>query len=377
MIFASKGDAEARIRRRCVNSGHISLFRSADYLPSVPDMIRLINSYAPELAFIEVYDRDEALKTMKALHEAFPTVAFLGFADVWLHEPVLKTNGCDLRVIPTTLTLEAFKESVLNAVKAATVPAPDNVLVFVPAKAGNGASTVALNVAGALANKCGTSTILIEADLHSGPAGMYLNLNSTHSVVDALEESHRLDSVWTKWAIPLQDLTILPAYNIRGAIPQPPPWAYRRLISFAKQRYEHVIFDLPEVVNSATEVIVNSAQFVYVVCTPEVPSLILARKRFTELLERGVPADRLKIVLNRFSKHGPKPAAIEEILGLPIERLIPNDYKSLWEANLEKRLVADNCILAREFEHFACSLSGKAGLNIKAGRKLFGLFPAA
>jgi pilus assembly protein CpaE len=340
-------------------------------------MVRLINSYAPEVVLIEFQDREDALKTEETLRIGCPKVALLGFAGNWQGEALLRAPGRYIRVISPSIGLEEFKEVLTSSVTQARTAVPDNVIAFIPAKAGSGASTVALNVTGALATKCVKSTILIESDLHSGPAGMYLNLNPEHSVVDALNQSHILDEHWADLITPVQNFAILPACNIRGPVPQISSWAYRRLITYTQHRYEYVVFDLPEVVNPATEPIVTSARTVYVVCTPEVPSLMLARKRTAALMERGVPEDRLQIVLNRYSKDGPEPSAIAEILGFPIAHLIPNDYKSLWQANLKRRLVDERSVAGMAFESFARSLCGQEVANAKPARKLFGLFPAA
>ena len=376
MIFAANGDLSSRIQRRCINSGDFNLFHTPDYRPSAPDMVRLINSYNPELVFVEFHDREEAFRFESTIHSSCPNVAILGFADNWETERIIKTSGRYLAVIPTVIAPEDFERQVEGAMNAVQNPGPDNVIVFIPSKAGSGASTVALNVSGALANKCGKSTILIEADLHSGPAGMYLNLDPKHTVVEALEESHHLEGCWNDLITPVQNFAILPAYHTKSSVPQACPWAYRRLLRFTRFRYEHVIFDLPEVVNHATEAIVSSAKTVYVVCTPEVPSLMLARKRCAGLIDRGVPEDRLKIVLNRHSKNGPDPSAIAGILGYPIAQTIPNDYKSLWEANLKRRLVADKTLAGRAYEAFAWTLAGPAD-GTKPGRKPVGLFSAA
>ena len=104
---------------------------------------------------------------------------------------------------------------------------------------------------------------------------------------------------------------------------------------------------------------------------------MLARKRCAGLLARGVPEDRLKIVLNRYSKSGPDSSSVAEILGFPVAQLIPNDYKSLWEANLKRCLVADKSIVGRAYESFARSLAAPPEANAKPARKLFGLFSAA
>jgi len=374
IIFAVSAEAQARIQRRCVNLGDIKVYPSSDCRLSAPDMIRLINSYSPELALIEFYDRDDALKTEEILRASHPNLAIVGFANNWHYETLIKTPGRYLQILPATIALEEMRAAIVDAVTLAKTPGPDNVIVFLPAKAGSGASTIALNVTGALANKCAKNTILIEADLHSGPAGMYLDLKPTQSVVDALEQSHRLDSCWNDLITPVENFAVLPASNIRGIIPQPSAWEYRRLVMYARHHYEFVVFDLPEVVNQATEVVVTSAKAVYVVCTPEVPSLKLARKRCAGLIDRGVPEDRVKIILNRYSQKGPEPAAIEDILGYPIGRLIPNDYKSLWEANLNRRLVDGRTVVGKAIESFAWSLTGKQVEPVKSGRKFFDLF---
>jgi Flp pilus assembly CpaE family ATPase len=375
MIFASNPDIIARIHRRCVTSGHIDLYRSPDYRPSPPDMVRMINSFSPETVLVEVYDPDDALKVAEVIHQARPNLAILGIADNWPHEPILKTSSGHLRIVPSNLSLEGFQEAILSVLNSARPSGPDNIIVFLPAKAGSGASTVALNVTGALANKCGKSSILIEADLHSGPAAMYLNLKPAHSVLDALSESHNLDAGWNSLITPVGKFAILPACSVRGNVPMPSPWAYRRLIAFTRHRYDFVVFDLPEVVNIATEAIVTSAKMVYVVCTPEVPSLTLARKRAAGLIQRGVREDRVQVVLNRYAKDGPDPAAIAEILGYPIGQVIPNDYSSLWDANIQRCLVSDRSAVGCSFEEFAWNLTGRP-VTTKP-RRLFGLFPAA
>ena len=376
MIFASNAGALNRIQRRCVSMGDLNVFRSPEYRPSPPDMVRMINSYGPELALIEFYDPDDARKVEEVVHASCPNLAIVGFADNWRHESLVRTTGGYLRVVSANLEQQAFEQAILGAVTAAKTPGPENVIVFMPAKAGSGASTVALNVAGALANKCARSTILIEADLHSGPAGMYLNLDPKHSIIDALMESDKLDDRWIDLITPVGAFSILPACNIREPVPETSPWAYRRLIAYTRPRYEFVIFDLPEVVDHATEAIVTSARTVYVVCTPEVPSLKLARKRCAGLIDRGVPEDRVQVVLNRSTKDGPDSAAIAEILGYRIAQVIPNDYRSLWDANLHRRLVDDKSIVGRAFESFAWSLTGRPEFA-KPGKRLFGLFPAA
>jgi len=378
MIFPSSADGRSRIEELCAGWSELLVLPTPLGRPSDPEMIRMINSERPELALVELRDKEDALSVAETLNASCPSVAVLGFSTDWQHETLVRTGNGYQRVISTDkLDAKGFVEAALGAVAATKGTGPDNLIVFMPSKAGSGASTIALNVTAALANECTKSAILMEADLHSGPAGMYLNLNSTRTVIDALTESRRLDEKWNELITPVGNFGILPSCNVTEPFPEPSPWAYQRLLAYVKPRYEYVIFDLPEVVTRATEAIVTRAKTVYVVCMPEVSSLMLGRKRCAGLIERGVSPDRVQVILNRYSKDSPEPAAVAEILGYPVTQVIPNDYKSLWEANLKRQLVDEKSEVGKAFASFSWSLTGRPPEPVKPIRKLFGLLPSA
>lgn len=376
MIFAADADALARIQRRCAGASFIKLFQVSAERPSLNDMLRLIRAYHPELVLIEFQDRADALSTEATLRAELPKLGILGFADSWQYEPILRTVRGHLRVVSASVAFEEFQECVLDAMEVVQSGLPDNMTVFLPSKAGSGASTVALNVAGAIADSCGKSAVLIEADLHSGPASMYVKVNSKHSVLDALQESGWLDSYWSELSVQDSNVAILPATKLPASSSQlPSQWEYRRLTSVARSRFDHVIFDLPEVVNPATEAVVLKARTVFIVCTPEVPSLTLARRRRSTLTSLGLPEERLKIVLNRCTKNGPELSAVEEIIGRKIDETIPNDYQAVWSANLRQQLVDPKTPPGRAFASFAGRLTGAPSASRQ--RKFFGIFGSA
>ena len=62
----------------------------------------------------------------------------------------------------------------------------DSVFAFLPAKAGSGATTIAVNTSLALSRLPDTNVLLMDLDLNSGLAGFMLLLNqTTYSIVDA------------------------------------------------------------------------------------------------------------------------------------------------------------------------------------------------
>ena len=73
-------------------------------------------------------------------------------------------------------------------------PVAGEVFVFIGAKGGVGTTTAAVNIATAL-SKIGT-TLLIDLHLAGGDAALFLGADPHFSVMDALENTHRLDAAF-------------------------------------------------------------------------------------------------------------------------------------------------------------------------------------
>jgi pilus assembly protein CpaE len=138
-----------------------------------------------------------------------------------------------------------------------------------------------------------------------------------------------------------------------------PGWAeYYQLLHFVQTRYDFVFADLPEVVNPASAEVVRCARGVFLVCTPEVPSLRMAMQRLAELKEYGVTADRVHIVLNRQERRGLPLAEIEAVLDHSIFATLPNDYAHVRDAIVESRLVAKSSPFGEGCQALARKVSG-------------------
>src|SRR5947209_1881516 len=115
MIFGSGADAQTRIQQRCLKLGDVNLFPSHDTRPSNSDMVRIINSYAPEIVFVEFHDRDDAIRTEEYLRVSCPKVALIGFASDWQHEMMIHVPGRYLRVVSPNVGVQELKEIVQGA----------------------------------------------------------------------------------------------------------------------------------------------------------------------------------------------------------------------------------------------------------------------
>ena len=118
---------------------------------------------------------------------------------------------------------------------------------FVGAKGGVGTTTVAVNVATAL-GAIGRPDRTLMIDLHqsSGDAGVLLGAEPRFSIVDALENTHRLDQVFLRSLVSraAPELDLLAAAD-RAVAAHLEPAKVRRLLEFVTTLYRYTVIDLP------------------------------------------------------------------------------------------------------------------------------------
>ena len=83
--------------------------------------------------------------------------------------------------------------------------------------------------------------------------------------------------------------------------------------------------------------LMHESKRIFLVCTPEIPSLHLAREKYQYLQSLDL-GDRVSVLLNRCQKRPViSPAQIEDLLGLPVHMTFPNDYQCVTRALADGR----------------------------------------
>jgi Flp pilus assembly CpaE family ATPase len=141
----------------------------------------------------------------------------------------------------------------------------------------------------------------------------------------------------------------------RGRLPS---WAdYFQLLLFVQKQYDYIVVDLPEVVNQATAEFVRNARAVFIVCQPELPSLKLAKLRRIELESCEIPADNVKLLVNRWEKRRFRAGDVEKAVEGPVFATLPNDYKEVRDSILEMRLASPTSPFGKACEVLAQNIS--------------------
>ena len=232
-------------------------------------------------------------------------------------------------------------------------------MCVLPAQGGNGASTLAVHLASAIARMTQKKVLLIDYDFHCGTVAFRLRLKPDHSFADAVARIDDIDELWERLTSRSGNVDILSA---------PPPGtllsgdAMRNIsaiFSSARRTYPFVLVDFPSALHTSCRDVLSLADSVYLISTPEVVSLHLARRRVSELMDLGVSNKAIHLILNRVgSKKTLNADDVAEVVGIPVFSTLPNDYGVVSDASLKGGLVPDDSRLGRQIGALAARVSG-------------------
>jgi pilus assembly protein CpaE len=223
------------------------------------------------------------------------------------------------------------------------------VAVFASAKPGSGASTLAAQTAFALRRASAGRVLLADLDPMSGTVTFYLKAAGP-AAGGVVPVRHGID-VFPAGMAPGDSLDIS---------------RLRELLGRARQQYGWILLDLPAIFYRATLLALPEADLAFLVTTPELPSLHLARKAINLLGQLGCGKDRMRVLVNRLARgSGLAPSDVQKILGATVHHSFPNDYFSLDRALAEGEPLDTGCELGSAVEEFAGGLVEAAA----AGRR--------
>jgi pilus assembly protein CpaE len=296
----------------------------------------------------------EFIRELRAASPELFVLAALASPDLRRTKAVTEAGAWDYLIQPFDVDqIEGFVR--LWDAAGGESPRPGRLVCVLPARGGDGASTVALHVADAAAREhqgrgFARKVLLVDLDFQAGDLAFRLQLAPSRTVADALEapESSRLP--FRDWVCPWQEVDVLAAPPANVAIRGEQVRRISALFSSAKSAYPLVVADMPPAMYSSSREVLGLADEVYVVCTPEIASVHLARRRVEELLRIGVARDALKLVLNRAGSHAWIGAEeVGQVAGLPVSALLGNEYRAVSRAVLEGGVVARRSTLGQQF----------------------------
>src|SRR5207253_2714241 len=128
-----------------------------------------------------------------------------------------------------------------------------------------------------------------------------LKLTNENSILEAVERSADMDeNLWPQLVTELDGMDVLHAGRINPNM-RIEPMQIRNLIAFMRRNYKALCFDLSGNLEKYSIEIMEESKRILLVCTPEIPSLHLAREKLAFLKQLELDT-RTSVVLNRTHK---------------------------------------------------------------------------
>jgi pilus assembly protein CpaE len=333
---------------------------------------RRVRSANPDVTLIDIPSDNPtpALRAIELLHQEVADAAI--FAVGTLDQPQVIVNAMragarEFLQRPTTTSdvLEAFVRVSTAQRRARTEGIRGKVFCVLNAKGGNGATTVAVNLALALQSAHGHTALVDVAPL--GHAALHMNLKPVFNVADAIRNVDRLDSSLLESFMTRHSggLQLLAGTNIPAAI-DPATAEFVKLFDMLVTHYRYVVVDVSARFDSASRLIANLCETVLLVACTDVASLWSAARVQQYLGETG-SRERVRLVLNRFRKvAGFSEADAEAAVGAKLLWRVPNQYFAISTAIDRGTPVMDqrSSEIARCFAGLAQELT-RNDLNVK------------
>ena len=237
--------------------------------------------------------------------------------------------------------------------------------VFLGAKGGAGTTTVAVNCGVELARLTKRSTIVVDLKTCLGEVALFLGVRPRFTVLDAIENLHRLDKDFLKELVAKHKsgLDILAGSEQFDRPNAQDAAALEEVLRVLTKTYDYVVIDCGNVINASVAAALYAADTIFLVTNPDVPSIRNAQRLVERVRQLGAGSERIKVLLNRVSEqHLIAPKQIETALGYGIHHSFTSDYRTVSTAlNSGVPLAMTNhSELAAQFDSFTRHLIGIA-----------------
>jgi Mrp family chromosome partitioning ATPase len=186
-----------------------------------------------------------------------------------------------------------LESAALRALDRAVHGAAAPLVLFVPARQGSGATTIALNTAYQLCDVGGYRTLFVEVDDNEGALGAILPAAAEPV---SLEASYFTPFSFRQHVQRIGELDVVSGRRLAG-VTGLNRWTVRRFLAAARSHYDYVLVRTPRLSHPGISTSLPSVTRTVIVATPDLPSLSVARDMSARL---GQARRTVSIVMNRW-----------------------------------------------------------------------------
>jgi pilus assembly protein CpaE len=356
-----------------------SIREYVSYPPDLHDLSRTLGNNFDVILVDLDSDPEYALDLVESIcaHGLATAIVYSAQADPDLLVRCLRAGAREYLILPFESGEMADALVRASALRSAVRPSKitgGKLLVFLSAKGGSGATTLACNFAVSLAQESRQRTLLIDLNLPLGDAAINLGIKASYSIVSAFQNSSRLDSHFLTGLLVQHSsgLFVLaapselaPTYVSSEAID--------KLLEVACRDFDYVVVDAGSRLDLQRKHLFDESATVYLVTQVGIPELRNSHRLIKQLSAEGSP--KLEIVINRYD---PRSLEIDEehitkALTRPAQWKIPNNYAAVRRMqNTATPLTEEDSPISRAIRQMTRSVCGQPAIPDK--KRKFSLF---
>lgn len=304
----------------------------------------VISQSTPEIAIVSLDSQpDQSVDMIAQIRRMHPSCNVFAISKSQEGSLILKTmraGACEFLSSPMVLeeflaALSRIRRSSASA-EGGTGSRGNRVISIAGVGGGVGCTSLAVNLACAIAQHPGATVAAIDLDLSLGDADVWLDIIPEYTIQDVAENISRLDYSLLKRSLTKHDC---------GAflLPRPvhmedefiiTPDSLRRVTALMKATFSHLVFDLSKSFSEIDITAMELSDDILIVTQLDLPGLRNVVRLTQYLDQKDDIRDKVKIVVNR---QGLGDSAISlskalETIGREVFWQVPNDYATMVES---------------------------------------------
>ncbi|WP_027365249.1 response regulator [Desulfotruncus alcoholivorax] len=287
----------------------------------------IISVEVPEAVIVMISIQGEQEYLKKAMAAGARDYLVKPFTSTDLAETIRRANAFSRK---RHLRLVGEEE---RASRVEKVALPGKIITLFSTKGGVGKTTLACNLAIALAGETSKKVVLVDLDLQGGDAAVILNLTGVQTIADLVKEDLDRDIflIDTFLAPHFSGINILCAPSSPEQAETITPEHVTQIINYLKLKYDYIIIDTAPSYSEFNLNVLEVADKILVMVAQDLPTLKHVRSTI-EVLGALNYTDKIKLVLNQLRPDGISVKELESSLGLTMTVVIPTDDKTVLQS---------------------------------------------